>query len=60
MARNTGIQHSSGQYLCFVDGDDFVMQDYVEYLYELIGDESEISLTTDMFGNFNKNQVPKK
>ncbi|MCO4639304.1 Glycosyl transferases involved in cell wall biogenesis [Streptococcus infantarius subsp. infantarius] len=59
-ARNTGIHHSSGEYLCFVDGDDFVMQEYVEYLYELIGDESDISLTTDMFGNFNKNQVSKE
>lgn len=59
-ARNTGIHHSTGGYLCFVDGDDFVMQDYVEYLYELIGDESEISLTTDMFGNFSKNQVAEE
>lgn len=59
-ARNTGIHQSSGQYVCFVDGDDFVMQDYVEYLHDLIGEKSEISLTTDMFGNFSKNQVSEE
>ena len=29
-ARNTGLNHASGDYICFVDSDDFVMEDYVK------------------------------
>lgn len=31
-ARNTGMQHSTGEYYCFVDSDDYVSPYYVEYL----------------------------
>lgn len=34
-ARNTGIDNSQGDYLCFVDSDDFVHPDYVRYLYKM-------------------------
>lgn len=57
-ARNTGIESSNGKYLCFVDGDDYVMKDYVEYLFKLLKkNDADISLTTEMFGNFNSNQT---
>lgn len=55
-ARNTGIEASCGTYVCFVDGDDYVMEDYVEYLFNLIRNDSDITLTTDMFGNFDLKQ----
>jgi len=32
-ARNTGIEHSNGQYLMFVDSDDYVVPEYVERLF---------------------------
>ncbi|MDP4467179.1 glycosyltransferase family 2 protein [Lacticaseibacillus paracasei] len=32
VARNIGIQHSAGKYICFVDGDDLVTRSYVQYL----------------------------
>lgn len=35
-ARNTGIKVSHGDYLTFVDSDDFVSKDYIEYLYSLL------------------------
>ncbi|ONG70995.1 hypothetical protein BKK42_17900 [Bacillus cereus] len=35
-ARNTGIEMSKGDYLVFVDADDYIAQDYVEYMLSLI------------------------
>lgn len=35
-ARNFGIEHSRGQYITFVDSDDVIASDMVEYLYRLL------------------------
>lgn len=35
-ARNVGIKNSAGEYITFIDSDDKVEFDYVEYLYNLI------------------------
>lgn len=35
-ARNAGMDAAKGDYLCFVDGDDYVMKDYISYLVGLI------------------------
>ncbi len=35
-ARNVGINFSTGDYLAFIDSDDYVSDDYVEYLYNII------------------------
>lgn len=56
-ARNSGIEACAGDYVCFVDGDDYVMPDYVSYMLELgIGHDADIVLTTQMFGNFDEIQ----
>lgn len=36
VARNNGISKASGQYITFVDSDDMIEKNYVEYLYNLI------------------------
>lgn len=59
-ARNTGIDVATGVFICFVDGDDYVMPDYIEYMMELaLNNNAEIALTTQIFGNFNKTQIQK-
>lgn len=35
-ARNAGIDCANGKYLTFIDSDDYVDKDYIEYLYYLI------------------------
>lgn len=48
-ARNKGIEVASGEYILFVDSDDFVSSDYFEILYA-ITEENNVELVT--FGNY--------
>ena len=34
-ARNKGIEMSRGEYLCFIDSDDYIEESFVEELYEM-------------------------
>lgn len=46
-ARNYGIERAIGKYITFVDSDDYIENDYVEYLYNLlVTNKCEISLCT--------------
>lgn len=41
-ARNTGLENSSGEYLMFVDGDDWIDDKCLEEAYKLFKDETEM------------------
>ena len=57
-ARNTGIDAATGDYICFADGDDYVMPNYVEHLLKLcLDNDAEVAYTIDMFTTFHKEQV---
>lgn len=44
-ARNTGINKATGEYITFVDGDDYVSQNYLESLYcQIKNDNAEFSI----------------
>lgn len=36
LSRNTGIDNAKGEYLYFIDADDYIEKDTIEYLYKLI------------------------
>lgn len=44
-ARNYGFRKSKGKYITFVDADDWITEDYIEFLYDLMVDnEADISI----------------
>lgn len=53
-ARNKGIDISSGDYVVFVDGDDYVASDYVECLYnKLVENDANIAVCGYMITDIN-------
>lgn len=51
IARNLGLKHSTGNFVTFIDSDDYVEKDYIEYLCNLmINNKCEIAVI-DFNGN---------
>lgn len=57
-ARNIGIEASAGDYLVFVDADDYLAQDYIEYMISLVTKtEAEFCLSKYCFTKNDEKQV---
>ena len=59
-ARNVGIKESTGDYISIIDGDDWLTNDYIEYLMRLIiKTDSEMAMTDNIFTTRDQRQVSK-
>lgn len=58
VARNNGISNSKGKYIVFVDSDDWVSPDYIEYLYYLIK-KYNVKLSTCAHQSLPRNSTPR-
>lgn len=57
-ARNTGLDNCHGELITFVDSDDWVESDYIEYLYSLIVDtNADISMSRNFFTTRYRKQI---
>lgn len=54
-ARNVGIENATSEWITFIDSDDYVSEDYVEYLFQLVNQyNADISIATFTYVTNNK------
>lgn len=57
-SRNQGLEKATGQFVCFMDGDDWFSEDFVEYMMSLINKtNSEMALSDKIFTTRDRSQT---
>ena len=59
-ARNVGIKIARGEYITFIDSDDFIEKNYIEYLYSLINENNSDLAICEYKYITEKNQILNK
>ena len=60
-ARNAGINASKGEYLVFIDGDDYIAPDFIAYMLELVEKTGgELCISLNSFTKVNEKQVKRE
>lgn len=59
-ARNAGIDAASGDYIVFVDGDDYISSDYTEYMVRMVlQDDADMALSVNCYMSKGEKQIEK-
>ncbi|MGF0019756.1 glycosyltransferase family 2 protein [Sporofaciens sp. SGI.106] len=57
-ARNTGLLYAKGKYVVFVDADDYLANDYIEYMMQLANiSDADFCLSKNCFTRINEGQI---
>lgn len=56
-ARNLGLKYAKGEYVCFIDSDDFIDEDMLNTLYRLV-EENEVDMSVCGIRDYYEGQEP--